>query len=112
MKENQEIQESLSAAMKELSDWKVEALIAKAERNKIKVERDSFLAELQKANAIILDLQRNPPKLTEQHLAEIRAEAVESAIKNCAIVTVFQTDTISVRGLLTYAEQIRQGGEK
>ncbi len=41
----------------------------------IKAERHSILAELQKANATILDLQRNPPKLAKEFLAEIKAEA-------------------------------------
>ena len=48
------------------------------EIKKLRAERDSYLAELQKANAVIIDLQRNPPKYTQHHLAKIRAEAGRS----------------------------------
>lgn len=38
-------------------------------------ERDSLIAELHKANSVILDLQRDPPKLTKKLIADIEAEA-------------------------------------
>lgn len=50
----------------------------------IKADRDSILAELQKANATILDLQRNPPKLTEEFIAEIKAGAGQAGYLACA----------------------------
>lgn len=46
----------------------------------MKDERDAYLAELQKANAVIIDLQRNPPKLLENHLRQVRADAVFDAV--------------------------------
>jgi hypothetical protein len=81
------------------------------ERDIFKAERDAFLAELQKANAIILDLQRNPPKFTEQHLAEIRAEAVAD------FVMFLPQYSYNINGLLAieakkYADKIRKGGAK
>lgn len=49
-------------------------ITAELELEKVKAERDSFLAELQKANGIIIDLQRNPPKLLKQHIVEMLVE--------------------------------------
>ena len=86
----------------------------------MEVERDAFIYELQKANAVIIDLQRNPPKYTQQHLAEIRAEAIEHA---ATYLSESMTDKsheslifkdryvyISTRYLREHAETIRQGG--
>lgn len=49
------------------------------EIQKLKDERDAYLAELQKANAVIIDLQRNPPNLLESCLRQVRADAVMDA---------------------------------
>jgi hypothetical protein len=85
----------------------------------LKAERDAFLAELQKANAIILDLQRNPPKFTEQHLAEIRAEAVQYSANSIKPIDMSDLSRDFTDGyeycralIIQYAEQIRQGGVK
>lgn len=78
------------------------------ERDIFKAERDAFLAELQKANAIILDLQRNPPKFTEQHPAEIRAEAGRTGYLQ-AIHDLGYRDSCLTDRANKYAEQIRQG---
>lgn len=45
------------------------------EIQKLKDERDAYLAELQKANAVIIDLQRNPPKMLESCLRQVMADA-------------------------------------
>jgi hypothetical protein len=45
------------------------------EIQKLKDERDAYLAELQKANAVIIDLQRNPPNMLESCLRQVRADA-------------------------------------
>lgn len=50
-------------------------ITAELELEKVREERDSYLAELQKANGIIIDLQRNPPKLLKQHIVEMLVEA-------------------------------------
>jgi len=87
-------------------EWKMDEFRRNAE--KLEAERDAFLAELQKANAIILDLQRNPPKFTEQHLAEIRAEAVLQfahwAFDTCPNIDCMFDDKDD------YIAKIRQGG--
>jgi ribosomal protein L17 len=127
MKENQETQETLGAAMKELSNWKVEALIAQAERDKIKAERDALAAQVEMLQKHIERVALcyhnntgNEPSLSVFHraldeaesavfkepssfLAEIRAEAViRFGAQNC----------IDYKLITEYAEKIRQGGAK
>jgi hypothetical protein len=86
------------------------------ERDQLKAERDAFLAELQKANAIILDLQRNPPKFTEQHLSEIRAEAGRAgylqALYDYEQIFEIDCNMTPENAADQYAERIRQGGAK
>lgn len=48
------------------------------EFEKLTSERDALLQELHKANSIIIDLQRNPPKFTAEYLREIEAKAGRS----------------------------------
>jgi len=70
------------------------------EIQKLKDERDAYLAELQKANAVIIDLQRNPPNMLESCLRQVRADAVNKFAEH-----VFTgTDCLHVN-LKTYANQ-------
>ena len=68
-----ELAEHCFATESEVIDY-----VAASDYEKLKADYDSILAELQKANATIIDLQRNPPKLAKEFLAEIKAEAVKA----------------------------------
>lgn len=65
-----ELTEHYFATESEVTDY-----VAASDYEKLKAYYDSILAELQKANGIIIDLQHNPPKLAKEFLAEIKAEA-------------------------------------
>lgn len=72
-----ELAEHYFATESEVTDY-----VAASDYEKLKADYDSILAELQKANGIIIDLQHNPPKLAKEFLAEIKAEAAEVAYYN------------------------------
>lgn len=65
-----ELAEHYFATESEVTDY-----VAASDYEKLKADYDLILAELQKANGIIIDLQHNPPKLAKEFLAEIKAEA-------------------------------------
>jgi aminoglycoside N3'-acetyltransferase len=89
-------------------------MITQQQYDELKEERDAFLAELQKANATIIDLQRNPPKLTQQHLAEIRAEAVLKFAEDIGVFSSEYDDQgyveVAKWRVKEYVEEVRQGG--
>lgn len=90
---------------KKLSDEADAALHLIAENKSLKAERGALLDELQKANAVIIDLQRNPPKYTERHLAEIMAQAVIDAVVSHEVK---YGNSQFGRHLREYAANIRQ----
>lgn len=65
-----ELAEHYFATKSEVTDY-----VAASDYEKLKADYDLILAELQKANGIIIDLQHNPPKLAKEFLTEIKAEA-------------------------------------
>ena len=75
-------------------------------------ERDALLSELHKANATIIDLQRIPPKFSEEYIAEIKAQAGRAGF--LVAMQNFVSDTTSIEDeelADQYAESIRKGGE-
>ena len=94
-----ELAEHYFATESEVTDY-----VAASDYEKLKAYYDSILAELQKANGIIIDLQHNPPKLAKEFLAEIKAEAVEEFW--FAGAGKMTTDEAK-----EYAAKVRQGGE-
>jgi hypothetical protein len=99
-------------------DYKVNLKLADAQRaiaelEGLKAERDAFLTELQKANATIIDLQRNPPKFTQQHLAEIRADAVKEFAESIGVFSREYDDQgyveVAEWRIKEYVDELRQG---
>ena len=99
-----ELVERLESAYETLS--KCESAI-----NELRAERDAYLAELQKANAVIIDLQRNPPKYATSHLAEIRAEAGRAGfVEGYEAGHTYRFANIGDQLADEYADSIRRSG--
>ncbi len=102
------------------------------ERDQLKAERDALAAQLVAIQDAALkprgrtrqqwidNIARNALGITaRQHLAEIRAEAVQCAVNNIASIDMSDLSRDFTDGyeycralIIQYAEQIRQGGEK
>lgn len=93
--------------------------VLKEQVSMLQAERDALLQELRKANSIIIDLQRNPPEFTAEHLRDVQAEAVQDGLDAIgAPVTKFakmSDDFVAGFNLCAallqqHAAKVRQGG--
>ena len=132
MKEAQTLQEALNEATNELQAWKAAALAAQAERDALAAQVEECHKHISNYGEISSgfdaamweskgrEILKNALHVTaQQHLAEIRAEAIADAIKRCNIYMAFPVrrgkladEVIAVSEIKEYAEQIRQGGAK
>ncbi len=139
MKEAQTTQEALNAALKEAQAWTAAALAAQTERDALTAQDAALISaidgirstpkpsgfgsptamQVREERLAWMRLNEVTSMTPQQHLAEIRAEAIVDAIKRCNIYMAFQVkhgkladEVIAVPEINQYAEEIRKGGAK